>query len=218
MYTNTNTFNNGNWSAPPCVNHRPFCVILHLATWSGGYIHVKCYICFIMYMAIANAPTHMTPSRRYALQSQKALLVNCSLTINTFKPEFTIVIFIHHKPRIAVAIPDLWWIKMTWSGWQMKKILLFLKQFHKNFCSKTTMPGLRKLSHSSEMRNDALIHREGLRKKRQGILFKLSPPCFACLPVPRCRNPPHGWKSLILVRLETKHSQISLCNRSFYYQ
>ena len=31
-----------------------------------------------------------------------------SLTqINPFKPEFTIVIFIHYKPRIAVAIHDL---------------------------------------------------------------------------------------------------------------
>ena len=27
--------------------------------------------------------------------------------INPFKSEFTIVIFIHHKPRIAVAILDL---------------------------------------------------------------------------------------------------------------
>ena len=27
--------------------------------------------------------------------------------IKPFKPEFTIVIFIHHKPRIAVAILDL---------------------------------------------------------------------------------------------------------------
>ena len=26
--------------------------------------------------------------------------------INPFKPEFTIVIFIHYKPRIAVAILD----------------------------------------------------------------------------------------------------------------
>ena len=26
---------------------------------------------------------------------------------NPFKPEFTIVIFIQNKPRIAVAIPDL---------------------------------------------------------------------------------------------------------------
>ena len=28
------------------------------------------------------------------------------LTINSFKPEFTIVIIIHYKPRIAVAILD----------------------------------------------------------------------------------------------------------------
>ena len=35
---------------------------------------------------------------------------------NPFKPDFTIVIFIHYKPRIAVAILDLLWIKMTWSG------------------------------------------------------------------------------------------------------
>ena len=27
--------------------------------------------------------------------------------LNPFRPEFTIVIFIHYKPRIAVAIPDL---------------------------------------------------------------------------------------------------------------
>ena len=27
--------------------------------------------------------------------------------INPFKPEFTIVIFIHYKPQIAVAILDL---------------------------------------------------------------------------------------------------------------
>ena len=27
--------------------------------------------------------------------------------VNPFKPIFNIVIFIHHKPRIAAAIPDL---------------------------------------------------------------------------------------------------------------
>ena len=53
-------------------------------------------------------------------------------TFNNFKPEFTIVIFIHYKPRIAVAA-------MTWSGWQIKKkLLLFSKQFHENFGFKTT--------------------------------------------------------------------------------
>ena len=30
-----------------------------------------------------------------------------ALWVNPFKPEFTIVIFIHYKPRIAVAILDL---------------------------------------------------------------------------------------------------------------
>ena len=36
-------------------------------------------------------------------------MVYMSITqrFNPFKPEFTIVIFIHHKPRIAVAILDL---------------------------------------------------------------------------------------------------------------
>ena len=29
------------------------------------------------------------------------------LIINPFKPEFTIVIFIHYKPRIAIEIRDL---------------------------------------------------------------------------------------------------------------
>ena len=48
-----------------------------------------------------------------------------SLLVNPFKPEFTIVIFIHYKPRIAVAILDLQWVKMTWSGWQMKKIYCY---------------------------------------------------------------------------------------------
>ena len=34
------------------------------------------------------------------------------ILINPFNPEFTIVIFIHYKPRIAVAILDLYWMKM----------------------------------------------------------------------------------------------------------
>ena len=32
---------------------------------------------------------------------------NMSQRFNPFEPEFTIVIFIHYKPRIAVAILDL---------------------------------------------------------------------------------------------------------------
>ena len=50
------------------------------------------------------------------------LLFCCSLT----KPEFIIVIFIHCKSQIAVAILALQWMKMTQSGWQMKKKKLLL--------------------------------------------------------------------------------------------
>ena len=39
---------------------------------------------------------------------------------NPFKPEFTMVIFIHYKPRIAVAILDLWWMKMIWYGLEIQ--------------------------------------------------------------------------------------------------
>ena len=39
--------------------------------------------------------------------------------INPLKPEFTIVIFIHYKPRIAVAILDLQQMKTTWGGWKI---------------------------------------------------------------------------------------------------
>ena len=44
---------------------------------------------------------------------------------------------------------------------KLRKILLLLKQFHQNLCSKT--PGFQKLGHFSEMQNDALMHREGLK-------------------------------------------------------
>ena len=33
--------------------------------------------------------------------------INLKEPVNPFKPEFTIVIFIHYKPRIAVTILDL---------------------------------------------------------------------------------------------------------------
>ena len=42
-----------------------------------------------------------TGHRRDATYSREPIF------INPFKPEFTIVIFIHYKPRIAVAILDL---------------------------------------------------------------------------------------------------------------
>ena len=54
---------------------------------------------------------------------------NASWGLNPFKPEFTIVIFIHYKPRIAVAILDLKWMKMTWNGWKMKQLYVILKSF-----------------------------------------------------------------------------------------
>ena len=41
-------------------------------------------------------------------------------SFNPFKPEFTIVIFIHYKPRIAVAILDLQRMKMIWNEWKIK--------------------------------------------------------------------------------------------------
>ena len=59
-------------------------------------------------------------------------------SVNPLNPELTVVIYIHYKPPIAVAIPDLQWMKMTWS-WvaDEKNILLLLKHFHENFSSKT---------------------------------------------------------------------------------
>ena len=41
--------------------------------------------------------------------------------VKPFKPEFTIVIFIHYKPRIAVAILDLLWMTMIWCGLKIKE-------------------------------------------------------------------------------------------------
>ena len=75
--------------------------------------------------------------------------------------EFTFVIFIPYKPRIAVAILDLHEMKMTWSWWQMEKnILLLLQQLHEHLRSKP--PTCRKFSYFSEMQNDVLMQREGL--------------------------------------------------------
>ena len=48
-----------------------------------------------------------------------------------------------------------------------KYILLLLKQFHKNSRSKTL--GFRKVNHSLEMQNDALVHREGLTFTARGL-------------------------------------------------
>ena len=57
---------------------------------------------------------------------------------NSLKPEFTIVIFIHYKPRIAVAILDLKWMKIIWCGLKIKKNYhVLVNQFHRNFHAKT---------------------------------------------------------------------------------
>ena len=37
-------------------------------------------------------------------------------SFNPFRPEFTIVIFIHYKPWIAAAILDLQWMEMICCG------------------------------------------------------------------------------------------------------
>ena len=43
-------------------------------------------------------------------RGKETLLFYCSaLGLNPSRPEFNIVIFIHYKPRIAVATPDLQW-------------------------------------------------------------------------------------------------------------
>ena len=42
-----------------------------------------------------------------------------------------------------------------------KNILLLLEQFHENVVLK--LPDFRTISHFSEMQNDALMHREGLK-------------------------------------------------------
>ena len=51
---------------------------------------------------------------------------------------------------------------MTQSGWEMEKnILLLSKQFQQYFPSKTL--GFKILKNSSEMKTNALMHREGLK-------------------------------------------------------
>ena len=57
--------------------------------------------------------------------------------------------------RLAVDEDDLKWVENE------KKISLLLKQFPEYNRFKTTRCG--KLGHSSEMQNDVLMHREGLK-------------------------------------------------------
>ena len=60
------------------------------------------------------------------LISKPIFVIKAGNCVYHFKPEFTIVVFIQYKPQIAVAILDLYWAKMNYSGWQMKKIKLLL--------------------------------------------------------------------------------------------
>ena len=74
--------------------------------------------------------------------------------MNSFKP----VISIHYKPRIVrlvVDVDDLKWVANE------KNILLIKKKLHLNVHTKTHM--CRKLNHPTEMRNDALMHREDIK-------------------------------------------------------
>ena len=106
-------------------------------------------------------PTSLTLVRHCANVIQMLCVYwECCRFFNPFKPEFPIVIFIHCKPRIAVAILDLQWMKMTWCGWQMKKKMLLLKNVRVNFRSKPL--GLLKFSNSSDKQNDPWMHREVL--------------------------------------------------------
>ena len=65
------------------------------------------------------------------------------------------VIFIHYKPRIVVDKDDLKWVTTE------KNILSLLLNSITIFVLESL--GFRKLSHASEMQNDALMHREGLK-------------------------------------------------------
>ena len=40
-------------------------------------------------------------------KTYECIVIYFATLLNPFKPEFTIVIFIHYKPRIAVAVIDL---------------------------------------------------------------------------------------------------------------
>ena len=59
------------------------------------------------------------------------------------------------NPRLVADEDDFKW------GANEEKISLLLKQSHENVTSKN--PRRRKLGHSSEMQNDSLMHREGLK-------------------------------------------------------
>ena len=67
---------------------------------------------------------------------------------------------------------------MAYSGWQIDVLLLF-KQFQAIFRPKT--PRCRELDHFSEMKNDALMHRESLVRGGNAILMYYQIMCVSKL-------------------------------------
>ena len=58
-------------------------------------------------MVVKRLSTHLIRSNPLIKQIKRTIVALSGLSVNPLKPEFIIVIFIHYKPRIAVAILDL---------------------------------------------------------------------------------------------------------------
>ena len=100
---------------------------------------------------------HTTPPTREFIQVSNV----CVCIFNPFRPEFTIVISstTSHELLSQFSTCSGWrWLEV---GDKWKKISLLLKTVSKNVRFKT--PRCRKLGHSSEMQNDALMHHQGLK-------------------------------------------------------
>ena len=114
---------------------------------------------FCIVHSIIDSTAHSRPLNRFILTMSVMSAMLCGYTFipltgsqwtttmsffNPFKPEFIIVNFLHYKPRIAVAILDLKWMKMTRSGWKIKENChVLVNQFYDNFRSKAL--GCRKI-------------------------------------------------------------------------
>ena len=71
------------------------------------YTSVKLTTVVMQIMSWMETPPSIVRRRESGVIQQQCVWVSDPVCVNPFKPEFTIVIFIHHKPRIAVAILDL---------------------------------------------------------------------------------------------------------------
>ena len=69
----------------------------YLCYVSTAIIHILLYQCGARLKSVFNLIYRAT----------KSLLLETKSVFNTLRPEFTIVIFNHYKPRIAAAILDL---------------------------------------------------------------------------------------------------------------